>query len=142
MKLDLIAILVVCCGCAVADESVATAKFTSKGHTTDSLTVVKESIKANKAVLIDVRERGEWDDGHLKVAKLIPMSVFKADELTDEMKKHLSKEKPVYLHCRSGGRVLAVSKLLKAKGYDVRPLQAGYSTLIDEGFEKAPEKKP
>jgi rhodanese-related sulfurtransferase len=142
MKLNLIAILVVCCVCAVAEESVATAKFTSKGHTTDSLTVVKESIKANKAVLIDVREQGEWDAGHLKSAKLIPMSLFQDEKLTKEMRKHLSKDKPIYLHCKSGGRVLRVSKLLKSKGYDVRPLLAGYSTLIDEGFEKAPEKRP
>ena len=43
---------------------------------------------------------------------------------------NLPKDKPVYCHCRSGGRVLQVSKLLRAKGYDIRPLKAGYEQLL------------
>ncbi len=142
MKLNLIAILFVCSGCAVAEQPEANAKFTSRGHTTDSLTDVRESVEGQQAVLIDVREQKEWDAGHLKVAKLIPMSVFREEQLTDEMQQHLAKDKPIYLHCKAGGGVLTVSKLLKAQGYDVRPLQAGFEKLIEAGFEPATDEKP
>lgn len=141
MKPSLFLILVVCCSCVTADEPIPPSKFTPKGHTTDSLDTVKTRVKAKQAVLIDIRENGEWDNGHLKIAKLIPMSVIKADELTDKQKKYLPKKKPVYIHCASGRRVLTVVKLLKAKGYDVRPLTAGYRKLLDAGFEKASDSQ-
>ena len=121
-----------------ADDS--TAKFTEAGHTVDTLGTVKKRITAKEAVLIDVRERDEWDAGHLKQAKLVPMSVVKADQLTEKMKKSLPKDKPIYCHCRSGNRVLKVSKLLRAQGYDVRPLKAGYADLVKAGFEGAIKK--
>lgn len=116
-------------------------KFTSSGHTTDSIGVVKQRVASKEAVLLDVREQEEWDAGHLKAAKLVPLSAVKSDMLTKEMKKHLSKDKPIYVHCRSGGRVLQVSEILRKQGYDIRPLKLGYSKLLGEGFEKAKDKK-
>jgi hydroxyacylglutathione hydrolase len=117
---------------AVFDE---VAEFTEAGHTTDSLSTVKERLAKNEAVLIDVREQSEWDAGHLNVATLIPMSVFRADGLTDDMKQSLPTEKPIYLHCKSGGRVLKVAEILRAEDLDVRPLKAGYDELVEQGFE-------
>ena len=52
------------------------------------------------------------------------------------------RQKPIYLHCLGGSRVLAVSKMLKGKGYDIRPLKAGYPVLLKSGFEKAKPKPP
>ena len=124
-----------------AEDKIGPAKFTAAGHITDSLPVVKARVKAKKAVLLDVREKAEWDAGHLKDAKLVPLSAVRSDNLTAEMKKHLPKDMPVYVHCRSGGRVLSVSKILRAKGYDIRPLKAGYTTLLSNGFEKAVETR-
>lgn len=117
------------------------AKFTESGHIVDSIDLVKKRLKAKEAVLIDVREVAEWSQGHLKDAKLVPMSVVRKDKLTDEMKKALPKDKPIYCHCKSGGRVLVVAKILREKGYDVRPLRSGYSKLLEAGFEKAEAKK-
>ena len=117
------------------------ASFTASGHIVDSLDIVKKRLKAKEAVLIDVREPQEWQTGHLKDAKLVPMSAVKAQKLTDEMKKNLPKDKPIYCHCRSGGRVLIVSKLLREQGYDIRPLAFGYSKLVEAGFKKAETKK-
>ena len=54
-----------------------------------------------------------------------------------EIPATLPKDKPIYLHCRSGARSLKAAEILKAKGYDVRPLQAGYGQLVKDGFEKA-----
>ncbi len=138
MKQFLLTILIVCCGCQVSDAPLGSATLTARGHTTDSLSDVKSRVEAGQAVLIDVREQGEWEAGHLQVAKLIPMSVVKAGPLDDQLNAHLPKDKPIYLHCKSGGRVLTVSELLSSQGYDIRPLEAGYSELVEAGFEPAP----
>ncbi len=111
--------------------------FTEAGHTTDKLKKVKKSLADETAVLLDVREETEWKAGHLNDAKLLPLSVIRLGELTEEQKMLLPKDKPVYCHCRSGGRVLAVSKIMRAKGYDIRPLKSGYADLVKAGFEKA-----
>lgn len=109
----------------------------SPAHTKDSLTKVKENIKAEKALLLDVREQKEWEAGHLKAARLVPLSALsEAGENTQGM-KDVSKDKILYLHCRSGRRVLKAAELLKAMGYDARPLKWGYEALLDEGFTQA-----
>ena len=96
---------------------------------------MKEQVESNQAVLIDVREQSEWDAGHLTSATLIPMSRFKADGITEDMKQHLPTDKPIYLHCKSGGRVLKVAEMLREDGLDVRPLKAGYDELVENGFK-------
>lgn len=104
-------------------------------HTTDTIDQVKTSVTAGKAVLVDVREQAEWDNGHLKVAQLVPLSLLSKDGA--EIPATLPKDKPIYLHCRSGARCLKAAEILKAKGYDARPLEAGYGQLVKDGFEKA-----
>jgi len=113
------------------------ATFTKTGHTTDSLTKVKSAVADDKAVLLDVREESEWNQGHLESAKLLPLSIIRKGKLTAKQKKLLPKDKPVYCHCRSGGRVLKVSKILRDKGYDIRPLKSGYADLVKAGFKKS-----
>ncbi len=123
-------------GFAISGEAVAAAE-----HTTDTLAQVKQAVTDGKAVLLDVRETGEWKAGHLQVAVLMPLSKLKhveeKPELAKELSEKLSKEKVVYCHCRSGGRVLPASEILKRLGYDVRPLKAGYADLLKAGFSKA-----
>ena len=105
-------------------------------HTADSVGQVKAAVSAGTAIIIDVREQSEWNDGHLKAATLVPLSVLNKEG--GEIPAALPKDKPIYLHCRSGGRSLKAGEILKAKGYDARPLAAGYNQLIQDGFEKAP----
>ena len=102
-------------------------------HTKDSLDKVRKNLKAQKALLIDVREQREWDAGHLREAKLVPLS--KIRQGIDE--KDLAKDKIIYCHCRSGGRVLLATDILKKQGYDIRPLKHGYGDLLKAGFERA-----
>lgn len=106
-------------------------------HTTDSLDTVKKNVAGGKAVLVDVREAGEWADGHLKQAKHLALSDIKAGVPADKLKDKLPPGKIVYLHCASGGRCRAAADLLKKHGYDVRPLKDGYNNLVEAGFEKA-----
>ena len=110
-------------------------------HTKDSLDVVKARLTKGTAVLVDVREPFEWNDRHLKAATLMPLSDLREAKGDADFAKKLAKKLPhnkvIYLHCRSGGRVLDATPILRAMKFDVRPLKAGYSTLVKAGFEKA-----
>jgi phage shock protein E len=106
-------------------------------HTKDSLETVKARLKDKSAVLVDVREQKEWDEGHLRDASLIPLSKLKMDKEAEKVTKELSKKKIVYCHCGAGVRALTAADILKKQGYDVRPLKAGYKDLLDAGFAKA-----
>jgi ubiquinone/menaquinone biosynthesis C-methylase UbiE len=113
---------------------------TDSGHTADSLADVKKLLADKTAMIIDVREQGEWDAGHLAKAKLLPLSKLRgepADRLLDTVSEILPPDKIIYCHCRSGGRVLAATPILERLGYDIRPLKAGFSALAAEGFKTA-----
>jgi rhodanese-related sulfurtransferase len=116
---------------------------TAAEHTEDSLDAVKKNLADKKAVLIDVREVGEWKRGHLEQAQLVPLSDLKKSAAdASVLKKHeksLPKDRVVYCHCASGVRVLMAANILGKLGYDIRPLSAGYSDLLEAGFAPATE---
>jgi rhodanese-related sulfurtransferase len=87
-------------------------------------------------VLLDVREEDEWAAGHLADAQLLPLSKLKGSTPA-AIAAGLPKDKPVYVHCKSGGRVLMFAEALQNQGLDIRPLRAGYDSLIQAGFRKA-----
>lgn len=122
---------------AAAEEAKEKPMFTDAGHSTDELATVKSRVEMKQAVLLDVREQDEWDSGHLQAARLVPLSAIKDGKVPEEFQKLLPKDRPIYLHCRSGGRVLMCAELLQGQGYDIRPLRAGYEKLVEFGFEKA-----
>ena len=106
-------------------------------HTKDTPEEVKKAVADGKAVLLDVREQSEWDDGHLKDAKLLPLSTLKGGAKAEDVAKVAPKDKVVYLHCGSGVRCLKAADELKRLGYDARPLKPGYKELLKAGFEPA-----
>ena len=111
-------------------------------HTADSLELIQDRIANNEAILIDVREKFEWEDGHLQSAVfLVPLSKLEegqSDEsFAKSMAKTLPKDKIIYCHCAAGGRVMPASAILQKLGYDIRPLKAGYQDLLKAGFKKA-----
>jgi phage shock protein E len=105
-------------------------------HTKDTLDTVKENLKAGKAVLVDVREQDEWDNGHLAGTIHLPTTQLEKKEKFAELVKKLDKSKIIYTHCKAGYRALTCGELLKEEGFDVRALKPGYSQLIAAGFEK------
>jgi rhodanese-related sulfurtransferase len=113
-------------------------------HTKDSLDKVKQNLAEKKAILIDVREKKEWDDGHLQDAQLFPLSELKRastdSELKEKLEKTLPKERIIYCHCRSGVRALTASDILGKLGYEIRPLAAGFDDLREAGFPTAKKK--
>ena len=106
-------------------------------HTKDSLETVKKNMAAKKAVLVDVREKGEWDDGHLRDATLLPLSEIPKRVSGKLLEKQFPKGTVLYLHCAAGGRCLQAADLLMKSGYDVRPLRDGYQSLLKNGFPKS-----
>jgi phage shock protein E len=106
-------------------------------HTKDTLDTVKQNLKDGKAVLVDVREQKEWDEGHIAGAVFMPKSKLDVEKEAAELAKKLDKNKIVYTHCRAGRRALACGEILKKQGFDVRALKPGYEELIKAGFEKA-----
>ena len=111
--------------------------FTDAGHTVDSLDTVKKRIADGSAVLIDVREVSEWNEGHLSSAILVPLSTLKDASTQAAALAKIPRDKTVYVHCRAGGRAVQCAEVLAGKNYDLRPLKAGFTALADAGFEKA-----
>jgi rhodanese-related sulfurtransferase len=103
-------------------------------HTKDSLAAVQQAVADQKAVLVDVREPEEWNEGHLSGARLLPLSVLEKGVKPDALATMLPKTKIIYVHCLSGGRCLQAAEILAPLGYDVRPLKPGYQALVAAGF--------
>jgi rhodanese-related sulfurtransferase len=79
--------------------------------------------------LIDVRTAGEYAEGHLANAKLIPVQ-----ELESRLGE-IDKNKPVLLYCRSGHRSGNALKTLQSHGYtDVKHLEGGIGAWKSAGF--------
>ena len=106
-------------------------------HTKDSLQTVKANVANEKAVLVDVREKSEWDRGHVSGAVFLPLSELNSGTTAAALQKQLPKGRIVYTHCAVGKRSLTAAEILQKHGYDVRPLKAGYADLLKAGFEKA-----
>jgi rhodanese-related sulfurtransferase len=105
-------------------------------HSKDSLEIVQNRVTEKKAVLIDVREEKEWKQGHLKAAKLLPLSHLERGMSTEKLKEFMPKDKIVYLHCASGARCIEAAELLTDLGFEVRPLEPRYDAFIEAGFEE------
>jgi phage shock protein E len=110
-------------------------------HTQDSLDKVRENLAKKLAVLIDVREKSEWDRGHLQEAQLFPLGELKRagrdPAVKQKVEKGLPKDRIVYCHCAKGVRALMAAEILERLGYDVRPLAAGYDKLREANFPVA-----
>ncbi len=105
-------------------------------HTTDSLTTVKENVEKDKAVLVDVREKSEWDAGHIDGAIFLPLSAIRDGLSKDEIAR-LPQDKILYVHCVIGKRALTAGNTIEKLGYTVRPIKPGYKELIAAGLPKA-----
>jgi phage shock protein E len=105
--------------------------------TKDSLQTVRSKIAEKKAVLVDVREKSEWDKGHVEGAIFLPLSALQEKVDPAVLSKVLPKDKIIYTHCVVGKRSLTAGNILEKLGYEVRPLKPGYKELIDAGLPKA-----
>lgn len=76
-----------------------------------NIDLVRKLVK-NKAVIIDVREKDEYSNGHIKNAVNIPLSELR--KRTNE----IPKDEPVYVHCRTGQRSYNAVVALQNLGFN------------------------
>ena len=103
------------------------------------LSAIQQKALKNEVVVLDVREQDEWDDGHLKVARLIPLSVLQDEAACAEAVAGLDKEIPIYCHCKAGVRAQYGADILKQLGFEVTPMTMKYDTIVSAGFEESKE---
>lgn len=122
----------------------ATALITFGGFTSaaelskEPLSKVKENVDAKKAVLVDVREKKEWDAGHIDGATFLPLSAVQDGLSKAELAKlPKDKEKILYVYCVVGKRAVTAANEFEKHGYEVRPIKPGYKEMVSFGFPMA-----
>jgi rhodanese-related sulfurtransferase len=96
---------------------------------------------AGKAVFIDVREEAEVNEGMIKGAVWIPLSLIEKDKTTEiEKIKTISKDKEIYVYCRSGNRSGKVKSYLEEAGLKAVNM-GGYNSLVSEKIPTQPGPK-
>lgn len=75
--------------------------------------VATQLINHKSALVLDVREQGEYDSGHILNSKLVPLG--KLRERIGELEKY--RDKPILVVCRSGMRSASACALLGKQGF-------------------------
>lgn len=94
IKLGLICILLTACG----DKTIKTI------NTNEALELINDG-----AIIVDVRTRNEYDNGHIKDAINVPLDEIETLDY--------DKETTLIVYCASGVRSLEAVNILKNKGY-------------------------
>ena len=82
------------------------------------------------AQILDVRTKEEWNEGHLKGAKLVTVT---EEGFLDKAKTALDSKQPVVVYCRSGRRSALAAEQLRAAGFTVHDMQGGITAWIEAG---------
>ena len=86
----------------------------------------------NEFTLIDIREKDEWDEGHLSGALFLPRGFLevKVERIVTD------KEHPVILYCAGGVRSALAAKSLAELGYKkVVSMAGGYGEWKNNGYD-------
>ena len=86
---------------------------------------LEDILKENNYIILDVRTKEEYQEGHVINALNIPY-----DEIDENI--NLSKNKTILVYCRSGKRSQIAYNTLKKYGYDVYDMGAYDSVLLDK----------
>ncbi|SFB98822.1 Rhodanese-related sulfurtransferase [Marinospirillum celere] len=93
--------------------------------------------------LVDIRTSSEWQETGLAEGAL-PLTFFDeqgqydARTFLEQLEKHVSKEEPLAIICRSGNRTSAISDFLSQQGYQVINLEGGMNHLLAQGYQPVP----
>ncbi|MCD5325545.1 MULTISPECIES: MBL fold metallo-hydrolase [Pontibacillus] len=113
-------------------ETAAIAGLKAEGIKTESYEIatpdqLKDKIANGEVNLIDVRNEGEWNAGHIPQAKHIMLGYLQ--ERIDEVPT----DKPVVLQCQSGGRSAMATSILQANGIkNVTNMAGGFGAWSKE----------
>jgi rhodanese-related sulfurtransferase len=95
-----------------------------------------QEMAANGALIVDIRDSAEVaQTGKAAGALHIPRGSleFKADLTAPSADKNFALDKPVILHCASGGRAALAGKLLKDMGYTKVFNLGGFKDWVEAG---------
>ena len=79
--------------------------------------------KEKRAILIDIRPRNAYREGHWEGAINYP------EVETEEYQKILSKKRPLILYCQHGGSSMQLARSLGRVGYEVGTVIGGYEAM-------------
>lgn len=82
----------------------------------------------DEAVLVDVRTKEEWKQGHVEGAVHISLP-----SLENQLRR-IPTDKPVLVICRSGSRSARAVSLLRRAGFDARNVKGGILAWARAGF--------
>ena len=91
-----------------------------------------QSLTGDGTLFVDVRERDEWEEGHLPGAVHVPRGFLeqRIEQLAPD------REAPIVLYCAGGSRSAFAAKSLQELGYtNVVNLAGGYTDWKRNGFE-------
>lgn len=108
--------------------SVLSKLFGSAPRTAGVSAVEARDLQRSGAVLVDVREKGEWDAGHAPKAKHHPLR-----GLPTSMHR-LPTDRTIVVVCRSGNRSARAAKVLAKSGFDVVNLSGGMTAWRGAGL--------
>ena len=89
-------------------------------------------------VLIDVRNPSEADVAVIPRSQLIPLARIEKGEGIDEIRR-LAGDRPIYVHCKLGGRSSRAVELLSQHGIDATNVAGGidaWSQQVDPGIPR------
>jgi rhodanese-related sulfurtransferase len=101
---------------------------------------------ANKEdlLLLDVREHGEFENGHIRGAHLVPRGIIEA-AADPTYPKHVpelvaARDRQVVLYCATSGRSAMAAAVLQMMGFrNVLNLDGGYVRWVEQGMPEEHE---
>jgi rhodanese-related sulfurtransferase len=100
--------------------------------------VCADRVRAGSALLVDVREPSEWEDGYAKGAALLPLSDLNGPRTQWTPFLAGAANRELILYCGVGGRAAIAAKLLATEGYRTAN-GGGFSEWCNAGW---PTQKP
>jgi rhodanese-related sulfurtransferase len=100
--------------------------------------------KKNDLLLIDVREHGEFENGHINGAHLVPRGIIEA-AADPAYPKHVpeltaARDRQVIVYCATGGRSAMACAVLQMMGFkNVLNLNGGYARWVGDGMPQIHE---
>ena len=91
-----------------------------------------ERLRSRQAVVVDVRQRGEWKAGRIRGAVHVPLH-----ELSARIDR-MPRDRTLITVCRSGHRSAVAAKALRRAGYEVENLSGGMKRWARAGLPLEP----
>lgn len=93
-----------------------------------------KEMKDGKAIILDVREKSEVDEGIIKGAEWVPLSAMeKSPSQTIKKVSELSEGKTIYVYCRSGRRSQTFIDKMETSDLTGKNL-GGFEDLVKAGL--------